>query len=44
MEYRPPAVEHRQRIDDPLVLGTNTLKSGSPSWTDEDEQEPEPPG
>ncbi|HUC37325.1 MAG TPA: hypothetical protein VMR97_09395 [Acidimicrobiales bacterium] len=44
MEYRPPAVEHRQRIDDPLVLGANTLKNASPSWTDEDEQEPEPSG
>ncbi|HUC37323.1 MAG TPA: hypothetical protein VMR97_09385 [Acidimicrobiales bacterium] len=38
MEYRPPAVEHRQRIDDPLVLGVTTGGT-SPSWTDEDEAE-----
>ncbi|MGH9029445.1 MAG: hypothetical protein ACRDV4_07505 [Acidimicrobiales bacterium] len=35
MEYRPPAVEHRERIDEPLVLGT-VGGPVSPRWTPED--------
>ncbi len=31
MHYEPPAIEHRERIDDPLIVGGSIL---SPTWKD----------
>jgi hypothetical protein len=36
---RPPAVEHREQIDEPLIVGTSA--TSSPEWRDEEGTESE---
>ncbi|MGH9029444.1 MAG: hypothetical protein ACRDV4_07500 [Acidimicrobiales bacterium] len=39
MKYERPTVEHRERIDEPLVLGLSTAAPSSPAWKDEEDSE-----
>ena len=34
VDYQPPAIEHRERIDEPLVVGSSNTFNISPTWRD----------